>query len=128
MTLYYSAAVGGFFSDAIHPQLPADARPVADEVHAALMDAQGQGLAIVGDANGDPVAVEPPPPPLEQRIASMRATRDRLLRESDHTQLPDNPLSPEQRALWGAYRQALRDLPESNIDLDAIIWPLAPEL
>ena len=45
-------------------------------------------------------------------LAALRAERDRLLRESDWTQLPDAPLTAAERAEWAAYRQALRDLPQ----------------
>lgn len=41
----------------------------------------------------------------------MRRQRDRLLTASDWTQMPDSPLSDEQRAAWAVYRQALRDAP-----------------
>jgi|DEB0MinimDraft_3_1074331.scaffolds.fasta_scaffold132338_2 hypothetical protein len=41
----------------------------------------------------------------------MRRYRDRLLAASDWTQLPDSPLSDEQREAWAVYRQALRDAP-----------------
>ena len=40
--------------------------------------------------------------------ARMRNHRDRLLKESDWTQLPDAPV--DQQA-WATYRQALRDFP-----------------
>jgi hypothetical protein len=38
----------------------------------------------------------------------MRLHRDRLLKESDWTQLPDAPVD---REAWATYRQALRDFP-----------------
>ena len=51
-------------------------------------------------------------------LAALRAERDRLLRESDWTQLPDAPLTAAERAEWAAYRQALRDLPQQAADRD----------
>lgn len=42
---------------------------------------------------------------------TMRAERNRLLAASDWTQMPDSPLTDEQRAEWAVYRQALRDAP-----------------
>lgn len=36
-----------------------------------------------------------------------------LLNESDWTQVPDNPMSAENKALWAEFRQMLRDLPQS---------------
>lgn len=127
MCLFYSAAKAAFYDDDIHDQLPPDVRPVSREAHAALMAMQGEGMAIVADPNGDPVAVPPPPPAAEERIASIRATRDKLLRLSDFTQLPDYPSTDQARAAWGAYRQALRDLPSSIDNLDAVEWPVSPD-
>lgn len=46
-----------------------------------------------------------------------RITRDKLLADSDWTQMNDSPLSNEDKTAWATYRQELRDLS----DLDA--WP-----
>ena len=51
--------------------------------------------------------------------SGMRYDRNRLLAESDWTQMPDSPLTDEQRAAWSAYRQALRDFPAT--------WTPGPE-
>jgi hypothetical protein len=56
----------------------------------------------------------------------IRRTRDTLLKVSDWTQAPDSPLSPEKKQEWAAYRQALRDLPESG-DVNNIAWPQQPQ-
>lgn len=50
-----------------------------------------------------------------------RAHRNRLLADSDYTQVADYPMSDEKRAEWSAYRQELRDLP------DHPDWPNPPE-
>ena len=56
-----------------------------------------------------------------------REQRDRLLRESDWTQIQDYSLiTEEERVLWEQYRQLLRDLPETYPDPVDIIWPTAP--
>lgn len=39
-------------------------------------------------------------------------TRVQFLKASDWTQLPDSPLSEEEKNEWAVYRQALRDIPE----------------
>ena len=57
-------------------------------------------------------------------LERMRKHRDRLLAESDWTQLPDNGLSVEQRAAWATYRQALRDAPANWVPAET--WD-APE-
>lgn len=46
----------------------------------------------------------------------MRLHRDRLLKESDWTQLPDTAVD---RQAWATYRQALRDFPAT--------WTAGPE-
>lgn len=56
----------------------------------------------------------------------MRAIRGRLLSACDWTQAADSPLTPEQRAAWATYRQALRDLPANYGGDGPIPWPVAP--
>lgn len=41
----------------------------------------------------------------------LRFIRNQKLKETDWTQLPDNPLTEEQKQSWILYRQYLRDLP-----------------
>ena len=56
-----------------------------------------------------------------------REQRDKLLRESDWTQISDYALvSEEEKALWAEYRQALRDLPETYPNSEDIVWPEVP--
>jgi hypothetical protein len=49
--------------------------------------------------------------------------RNHLLTTSDWTQLPDSPLTEEQKQAWREYRQLLRDLPDNNWN-----WPVPPPL
>jgi len=58
-------------------------------------------------------------------IESLRAIRNSLLTETDWTQVKDSPLSPEKKAEWKNYRQALRDLTDID-DLTTIVWPVKP--
>jgi hypothetical protein len=67
----------------------------------------------------------------EKRMRFLERTRDNLLFQSDWTQLADVQLSDEKKAEWAAYRQALRDLPDSidwdNVTSSADInWPRVP--
>ena len=64
----------------------------------------------------------------EQRMALIREKRNRLLAESDWTQIIDNDLSDEAVWQWRTYRQALRDLPQgiTTHHLEAIAWPAPP--
>jgi hypothetical protein len=54
-------------------------------------------------------------------LSQVRNQRDQLLAQSDWTQMPDSPLSPEVKAAWAQYRQELRDLPE-NLLSDVENW------
>lgn len=62
-----------------------------------------------------------------ERWSEVRAERNARLAACDWTQLADAPLSTEQRAAWGVYRQALRDLP-AQLEQDPFNpdWPEAP--
>jgi hypothetical protein len=56
-------------------------------------------------------------------LARMRYWRDTELARTDWTQVADAPVD---QAAWANYRQALRDLPASNLDPRAIELPVAP--
>lgn len=58
--------------------------------------------------------------------ADIRNKRDSLIAETDWTQYQDSPLSVEKKAEFAAYRQALRDLPQSTDNPDEIVWPVKP--
>lgn len=68
-------------------------------------------------------------PPPDVLLFGLRQRRDRLLRESDRTQLHDvrESLTPEQRQAWRQYRRDLRDLPSNYQHGQAIVWPAKPE-
>ena len=60
----------------------------------------------------------------ERKWSGVRAQRDQLLSQSDWTQVAD---APGDKAAWATYRQALRDLPASGSDPDALTWPTSPD-
>ena len=55
--------------------------------------------------------------------AEIRRTRDKLLSESDWTQVADAPVD---QAAWAAYRQALRDITQHNGFPNDLTWPAKP--
>lgn len=57
-----------------------------------------------------------------------RATRNKLLSESDWTQMNDSPLSNEDKTAWATYRQELRDLSDLAAwpNLATEDWPVSP--
>jgi hypothetical protein len=59
---------------------------------------------------------------LEISWQSLRTSRNRLLADSDFSQLPDAPVNRDE---WATYRQALRDLP-STVDINNPVYPEQP--
>ena len=57
---------------------------------------------------------------------AVRPERDRLLADSDWTQMLDCPLSQAQKDAWAVYRQSLRDLPLNITDPSNVIYPATP--
>lgn len=55
-----------------------------------------------------------------------KTDRDRLLKLSDYTQIPDNPLSFSQE--WIDYRTALRNIEQQDGFPETIVWPETPAL
>ena len=68
------------------------------------------------------------PPSVDQsKIAAawgvIRSDRNARLTASDWTQVADAPVDA---ALWAVYRQALRDLPQTQTDPFNVVWPEPP--
>jgi hypothetical protein len=63
-----------------------------------------------------------------QKLATwddIRAKRDQLIRESDWAMIPDASVD---QAQWAAYRQILRDLPQTYAESgpESVVWPTQP--
>lgn len=67
--------------------------------------------------------------PPEKTWDDIRGQRSILLQRCDWTQVPDAPLTTEQKNAWAAYRQALRDLPETFAEDGPgnVTWPTPPQ-
>lgn len=61
----------------------------------------------------------------DSALRTLREQRDRLLTQSDWVLLDDVPISESKRSAWRAYRQALRDMPQST-DFENVVWPTKP--
>lgn len=61
----------------------------------------------------------------EGKWQEIRSQRNSLLQETDWTQLPDSPLSDDDRMFYQEYRQELRDITK-NSDPNNIVWPIDP--
>jgi len=59
---------------------------------------------------------------------SIISRRDKLISETDWTQVLDSPLSEEKKANFANYRQLLRDLPQAYDNPDDVVWPAKPTL
>lgn len=64
------------------------------------------------------------PGPEEIALQNLRNERDRLLVETDWTQLPDVPEATKNA--WQTYRQELRDITKTYQSLDTVVWPTKP--
>ena len=54
---------------------------------------------------------------------TIRAKRDQLIRDSDWTVIPGATVD---QAQWSAYRQILRDLPQTYSNPEDVVWPTVP--
>ena len=61
-----------------------------------------------------------------KKWVNLRRQRTEILASTDWTQMPDAPLSPQQKTDWATYRQELRDLPANTVDPTAPTWPTEP--
>jgi hypothetical protein len=62
--------------------------------------------------------------PESQAAKNVRTYRDKLLSESDWTQVDDAPIN---KSTWATYRQALRDITSQAGFPHNIVWPTKPE-
>ena len=123
MKYFYSPSTTGFYIDVINSFIPADAFEVSKEEYDTLFEGQSSGKQIVYKSRKLQLA---DPDIIEKTWDDIRARRDRLLADCDWTQMPDAPLSNEERALWIKYRQKLRDITQTYSAPSKVVWPLAP--
>jgi hypothetical protein len=88
-----------------------------EEGPALLIDGVWTQNYIVSDLSADESAAK-----VGAQWNVIRAERNKLLVESDWTQLPDAPVDA---AAWATYRQALRDI-TTEANPFAIVWPQGP--
>lgn len=114
---------------------------VSDETNWPALASEGQfvleGIAddrIHKIENGQ-VVLKPVDPGLSEEekyknaLLDLKEYRGFLLQQCDWTQIPDVPLSSEDKAAWATYRQTLRDLPSTVptlSDIENLVWPFSP--
>ena len=72
---------------------------------------------VIGSEPDKPAPIEPLPvhePTQEEKEQMIRNERNLRLTYTDWTQLPDAPLTAEQKAAYAEYRKYLRDYPETE--------------
>lgn len=57
-----------------------------------------------------------------------RKERDKRITDTDWTQTIDCPLSVDKKSEFTAYRQVLRDIPQTYDNPDDIVWPTKPTI
>ncbi|SIO94666.1 tail fiber assembly protein [Vibrio spartinae] len=65
---------------------------------------------------------------LKMKWEEVRGMRDKLIAETDWTQMSDTPLTEAQKTAFTTYRQTLRDIPQTYDDPGSVIWPDKPTL
>jgi hypothetical protein len=129
MTFFYSASTGGFYDSFIHgDEIPSDATEESTWgiTHQELLDGQSSGKVISSNDKGHPILINPPDPTEEQLVTSTRATRDKLIAETDYLLMTDYPITAEKLELVKQYRQLLRDITEKPGFPTDIQWPDKP--
>jgi hypothetical protein len=63
--------------------------------------------------------------PVDERTEwqKIRDKRDELIKASDWTMIPGASVD---QAQWSAYRQILRDLPQTYTNAEDVVWPTVP--
>lgn len=123
MKYFFSPTTNGFYIDVLNPVMPEDVFEITPEQHKALLDGQSQGKTIAFKSRKLQLLE---PAEIEKTWEDIRARRDRLLTESDWTQILDNGVSQEIKDKWKVYRQKLRDITETFSDPNQVVWPMAP--
>jgi len=59
-------------------------------------------------------------------IADVSSKRNKLLYQTDWTQIPNGPLTVQQQNSWNIYRQQLRDISTQSGYPYNVVWPTPP--
>lgn len=125
MMIYFSPSTCGFYEDGQGAAPPFDAITItAAERDQALADLR-PGHRIIAGEDGKPV-VAAATLSTDEMLLVIRRRRNALLAACDWTQAADSPIPTEDRNAWVAYRQALRNLPDTINDAGSVDWPTAP--
>jgi hypothetical protein len=121
MTIYFSIENDGFYNSDAGVPIPNNAIEITEEQYnyfIATMNAENKMLVL---EDGELVLK---PRQYETSWEIIRQKRNRILSQSDYTQMPD---WPGNKIVWATYRQALRDITTSFSDPNEVVWPKAPD-
>jgi hypothetical protein len=100
--------IQGFFDPHVHSDIPNDCLEITDETWEQLLDdsKKWNGTEWVTFDPRDYVSDT-------LRWQKLRIFKNQVLSSSDWTQIPDAPLTTEQKTSWAAWRQQVRDVPQN---------------
>lgn len=84
--------------------------------------------AVLSDARQEAYNEEVTVEDIPMTDEEARAQRDKLLADTDWTQVLDAPIDAATREAYRVYRQALRDIPEQDGFPETITWPELPSV
>ena len=123
MTIFYSLSSKGFYDSGIHGNdIPNDSVEISTEYYNSLMEGQSSGRRISWDSS-PPELVDSLGTTEEELGTIARSNRNKLLKDSDWTQLEDAPVN---KIAWKEYRQSLRDITSQEGFPTSILWPVSP--
>lgn len=111
----------GVFKVAATPRPEVDHTKNVVEGQPKLVGGEWVQVWVVSDASAEEVEQR-----TNEKAASVRSERNRLIAECDWTQLSDAPLNSLQKADWTQYRQELRDVPQQVGFPHEVVWPNKP--
>lgn len=136
MRVFFSAGTTGFYTDDINgSSYPADAIEITEQHWRQIFHEVSQGRIIAVDTSGKPFTKERPAETDEQLSVRERAWRDGEVNSNEwlatrHRDEQDmqlaTTLTSEQFAELLAYRQTLRDWPQTEAFPDSAQRPIAP--
>ncbi|HHL5576671.1 tail fiber assembly protein [Escherichia fergusonii] len=135
MKIWFSAELDSFFQSDWFAEQPNGTIEITTDRFEELMQLQSSGLRISHDENGNPIAVEPPPPTKEEAVDYAEQQKVKLLSEAQATislwqmELQLGIISNEDKAsliTWINYMKMLKAVDTSTAP--DIVWPTTPEV
>lgn len=121
MTIYFSIKNDGFYNTDAGVEIPEDAIEIDENQYNTFLNAMNNENKMLVLENNN-LTLKPRPSELTWDM--IRSKRNRLLNQSDYTQMPDWPGNKE---AWANYRQELRDITKNSKTPESVVWPEQPK-